>query len=298
MTKQKITIGIPAFNEEANIKRLLLSLLEQSYKRTELEKIIVYSDGSTDKTIREAESIKSDKIVLIKSASRLGQANAQNRIFEKSNSEILVLLNADIAIKDKNFIEKLASPIMESENIGLTSPLVFPVKPETFFEKAIAQSHTEKNRLFKEIGSDNIYLCHGRARAFSKRLYKKFKFPKVVAEDAYSYLICNELGLKFAFVSGTKIFFRSPQNINDHIKQSSRFSKGIGELEKFFNRDLIQKSFNIPVKKYIKFLFRFFVSSPSTAVIYVIVMIYTKVFSKFSPRISPIWSVSATSKKI
>ena len=49
--KLTVTIGIPAYNEEANVRNLLVSLLAQKETNFKLQEIIVVSDGSTDKTV-------------------------------------------------------------------------------------------------------------------------------------------------------------------------------------------------------------------------------------------------------
>ena len=51
MNTQSITIGIPAYNEEANIKYLLKLLLNQKIKNAAIHEVIVVSDGSTDGTV-------------------------------------------------------------------------------------------------------------------------------------------------------------------------------------------------------------------------------------------------------
>ena len=56
--KPTLSIGIPAFNEEANIYFLLKDLLSQKMDQFNLERIIVNSDGSTDDTIEQVKRIK------------------------------------------------------------------------------------------------------------------------------------------------------------------------------------------------------------------------------------------------
>ena len=45
-----LTVGIPAYNEEANIIQLIDDILKQEYDGLELMKVIVSSDASTDST--------------------------------------------------------------------------------------------------------------------------------------------------------------------------------------------------------------------------------------------------------
>src|SRR3989344_8939516 len=79
---KKVSIGIPAYNEEANIKNLLTALLAQKQENFELLEIIVISDGSDDNTVEQAKSLASEKISVIDGKDRKGQAQRQNEIME------------------------------------------------------------------------------------------------------------------------------------------------------------------------------------------------------------------------
>lgn len=104
-----VTIGIPAYNEEANIQKLLKALLQQKTTNYRLEKIIVVSDGSTDRTEELVKSIKRKQILLLINKRRLGLNATQNKILRKSKSDILVLFDADVLPKDKNCVASLIS---------------------------------------------------------------------------------------------------------------------------------------------------------------------------------------------
>ena len=71
----KITIGIPAYNEEKNIADIVNKLKEK------YESIIVCDDGSTDSTY---EILKTMNVNIIKHENNLGYGAAINSIFEKS----------------------------------------------------------------------------------------------------------------------------------------------------------------------------------------------------------------------
>jgi cellulose synthase/poly-beta-1,6-N-acetylglucosamine synthase-like glycosyltransferase len=57
-----VSVIVPARNEEAYIKRCLLSLLSQRYASFE---VIVIDDGSTDKTAKIVEEIRDKRLRLI-----------------------------------------------------------------------------------------------------------------------------------------------------------------------------------------------------------------------------------------
>ena len=95
-TKKTVTVGIPAYNEEKNIKFLIESLLKQKLQNAIFKEIIVISDGSTDKTVEKIKTVKSRFIKLIVYKKRLGQNQALNQIAQVANSDILVLTDADV----------------------------------------------------------------------------------------------------------------------------------------------------------------------------------------------------------
>ncbi len=242
-----LAIGIPAYNEDGNIAHLLRALLKQKVKYSRLEKIIVVSDGSTDKTLELARSIKDRRIKVIDSHKRQGQNGVQNDIFKLCDQDIVVLLNADILPASTSFMNELITPIIRDSHVGLTGAKTLPLTPITTIEKMLYASQIFKNTLTSTWnGGDNILACRGAARAFSHDVYTQLRWPSTVPEDAYSYLRCKELGFKFVFCPRAQVYLRLPQTLADHIKQSHRFFNNHGRLEKLFRHPIIKKSYHIP----------------------------------------------------
>mgnify|MGYP001190809929 CR=1 FL=1 len=103
----KLTIGIPAFNEERNIAKIITKLKKIS------DSIIVCDDGSSDMT---ADIVKNLGVELIKHNRNKGYGAAINSIFQKAkeiNSEILVTFDADGQHRVED-IEKVVTPIKEN----------------------------------------------------------------------------------------------------------------------------------------------------------------------------------------
>jgi len=85
----KITVGIPAYNEEKNIAKIIVGLKKIA------DQIIVCDDGSTDLTSRIAESLG---VTVIKHPKNVGYGSAIRSIFLKAreiNAECLVTIDAD-----------------------------------------------------------------------------------------------------------------------------------------------------------------------------------------------------------
>ena len=104
----KITVGIPAYNEEKTIDKIIVKL-----KKT-VDQIIVCDDGSTDSTSEIAESLGA---TVVKHAKNSGYGMAIRSIFLKSreiNADILVTLDADGQHKIED-INKIIKPVVDGE---------------------------------------------------------------------------------------------------------------------------------------------------------------------------------------
>lgn len=293
--KPMLSIGIPAFNEEANIYYLLSDLFGQKTDSFELEEIIIASDASSDDTVRNALKINRPELVIYDNKIRKGAAWVQNQILDKSNSDILVMLDADTKIKDAYFLEKIIKPIVKNQ-ADLTSVRVLELRAENLLEKALEVSMHIKRRAFEKSNSgDNLYTCHGRARGFSKKLYKSFKFPESIGEDAYSYLFCIAKGFKYKYVKNTAIYFKLPATLQDHLRQSVRYMKSEQLFYKEFGREFVSTNYKWPTKGLIESSIYYLFTNPVYFFVYISILLLMKIKSVFS-RVSNNWEISISSK--
>ena len=100
----KIAIGLPAYNEEKNIGKIVAQLLDKSYS------VIVCNDGSSDSTGIIAEKMGG---IMINHKKNLGYGAAIGSIFKKAREEkfdILVTFDSDGQHRISD-IEKIIEPI-------------------------------------------------------------------------------------------------------------------------------------------------------------------------------------------
>lgn len=296
--KPTVSIGIPAYNEEANIKNLLTALLEQKQDGFELLEIIVVSDGSSDNTAKEAKSVVNEKISIIDNVERKGKTESQNEILKIFKGDILVLLDADIIPKDGLFISNLVKPFSINLKVGLVGGKVSPLPSENFFEKVINFSAAMKQEIVESMKEgDNVYVLHGCNRAFSRNFAKHLSWPKLYGEDAYSYLRCKEeKGFEFNYNPQAEVFYRSPKTLRDHLKQSSRFVHSKNILKKFFPETVIEKEYKIPKSIILKKGIKYFFKNPFLFISYFFIYIVSIFFSKIGKKTNPIWEISKSSK--
>lgn len=294
---KKLTVGIPAFNEEANIRFILNDLLAQKTKSFRLEKIIVNSDGSTDNTINEVSKVKSKKIIILNNKKRAGRVLRQNQIINLTDSEVLVLVDADTQIKDKNFLEKISRPILKNK-ADLTSVRVEELPNSTFISRVLESSMKLKKFVFESINNgNNLYTCHGRARAFSKNLYQSIRFKDSINEDAFSYLFAITNGFKYQFVKNTQIYYQLPSRLSDHESQSIRFIQSKALLEKTFGKILVSESYKLPKVTVFLSMMKFFAKNPINLIVYALIYFISKIKSKLI-KSKNTWVISKSSKKL
>ncbi|MFM2330694.1 MAG: hypothetical protein RLZZ26_201 [Candidatus Parcubacteria bacterium] len=292
-----LTIGIAAYNEEANIGALLDSLLEQK-TTTPVSEILVVSDGSTDKT-DEVVSAHASKgpVRLIRLSERSGQNKAQNRIHEEATGDVLVVLDADMLPSDEDFIEKMVAPVLQDE-ADLVGVQLMSAAPATFFEKMLAEIHAFKVRLYEKWGNGkNIYMCFGPARSFSKRLYTALRYPDNCPTDAYSYLFAMREGYTFFAVSKPPAIFKVPNTLADHLRQSSRFATGKDKLGLLFGTKVVRRAFAIPPTIFLEELLAETLGHPIYVGSYILVNLYVRLKSRggvFTSR----WEMAKSTKKL
>jgi glycosyltransferase involved in cell wall biosynthesis len=105
----KPTIGIPAFNEEKNIAKIITNLKKVT------DSIIVCDDGSSDMTSEIAEGLGA---TVIKHEKNKGYGAAINSIFKKCNEDnvdVLVTFDADGQHRVED-LEPLLKPIIDNQS--------------------------------------------------------------------------------------------------------------------------------------------------------------------------------------
>lgn len=116
----KLSICIPAYNEERNIQTLLFQILKQDIHSAILQELIVDVSGSTDKTKAIVSDISNiyQIVKIIDIGKRDGLYNSLLRLIEESRGDYIVRIDADVTLRD-GIIERLISPL-KNKSIGIT----------------------------------------------------------------------------------------------------------------------------------------------------------------------------------
>lgn len=92
-----VSISIAAYNEEAQIRELIKSLLALDYPRDRLQ-VLITSDGSTDGTDAIVSEYAGQGIELLRMPERGGKTKAENAASERLRGEIIVNTDASTRI--------------------------------------------------------------------------------------------------------------------------------------------------------------------------------------------------------
>jgi len=99
MNKEKISVVIPCFNEEVNIYGNIKKIYQYLQNNFENFEIIAVNDGSNDRTLEELKKIQEEMpLVIIDNSINEGKGKAVRDGILKSNNEIVMFLDADLAI--------------------------------------------------------------------------------------------------------------------------------------------------------------------------------------------------------
>ena len=105
---KSVSIVIPAYNEEATVAKVVSVALKLSY----VTEVIVVDDGSTDRTVEEAESAGATVISHIMNE---GKGSAIKTGFKNSHGNIVAFIDADISNFTSEKIDKIIRPILEDQ---------------------------------------------------------------------------------------------------------------------------------------------------------------------------------------
>lgn len=293
--KYTITVGIPAYNEEKNIGKLLHAVFSQTGENFVLEKVIVVSDCSTDKTNEVIQSIKDKRIQLLVNSKRMGQSSSQNKIFSLASSDIVILLEADTLPSTKYYIEKLILHFDNTET-GLIQGNELPLKTRTFIGKIF---ETQFYSFYKPAISDmyvRSLLCSGRGgRAFRKSLYEKLRWPNNVPEDTYAFLWCKTNTISTYFEKDAVCFFKLPENVRDFVHERKKIKSGMSSLEKYYSAKQVKMVY---LRSYLFNLKVFFNYIQNPYELFLYLCIWTYVHLQKVHMFTDNWKTTETTKSL
>lgn len=211
----RVSVGVPVYNEEANINSFLETLLGQRLKKVKIKEIIFVASGCTDKTVEIIKNFqkKEKKIKLFIQPKRIGKTSADNLFFQKAKSKILVLTVADILLKE-DCLEKLVLPLARPE-IGITAARIIPLNDKSSFTGYFSHLWW---RLWHLVALD--FFRGGEIIAF-RAVVSKIPL-KIGADEIFLTNNILNLGYKAKYLPEAVVYNMSPQTLTDIVRTRRR----------------------------------------------------------------------------
>jgi glycosyltransferase involved in cell wall biosynthesis len=110
----KLSIIIPAFNEEETIAKLIKKVQSSKLPQQITKEIIVVDDGSTDKTVSILKKITSKQIKTIYQKHNQGKGAAIRRGLEEVTGNVVIVQDADLEYDPQEY-SSLLQPILDGK---------------------------------------------------------------------------------------------------------------------------------------------------------------------------------------
>lgn len=212
-------VATMAYNEEANIGRMLEAVLSQRLAQVEIAEIVVVASGCTDRTedVVKAFAQREPRIRLLSQPSRSGKSTAINLLLQHTQQEIIVLVNAD-TIPAPDAIEKLVAPFLDPQ-VGMTGGRPVPTNDGSTFmgyaARLLWSLHHELSLRRPKMGEMIAF----------RNFFRQIPPDSAVDEASIEPLIRGQ-GLELWYAPQAIVYNRGPETVGDFLRQRRRIFAG------------------------------------------------------------------------
>ena len=212
-------VGVMAYNEEASIADAIASVLDQTLPSSRLDEVIVVASGCEDRTAEVVLGIarRDQRVRLIEQARREGKASAINLFIGAARSPVLVLVGADLVLKD-GALEALVRHFADA-TVGMVGGHPTPVNDEG---SLLGHAVHLQWRLHDIIARQSPKL--GEIIAF-RNLVPSIPVDTAVDEISIQALV-TQLGYKLVYEPEAVVYNRGPATVSDFLRQRRRIYAG------------------------------------------------------------------------
>ena len=214
MKIKKLTIIMPAFNEEATITKTIKRVLKTNIPGVSKELIII-NDGSKDKTKKAIQNIKDRRIILIDKKVNQGKGAGVRDAIKKATGDVLIIQDADLEYNPKE-IKKLLEPIKNDQADVVYGSRFMGGEAHRvlyFWHMVVNKFLTLLSNMLTNINLTDMETCY---KMFTKDVAKKLKIkePRFGFEPEFTVKVAKmnarvyEMGISYAgrsYTEGKKI---------------------------------------------------------------------------------------------
>jgi poly-beta-1,6-N-acetyl-D-glucosamine synthase len=213
--KIKCSVGITAYNEEANIGRLLQTILDQRLFEVEIAEILVVASGCTDRTeeiVREYMA-KDPRIQLYVQEKREGKTSAINVFLAHAREKICVLESGD-TLPREDTIEKMVR-MFRDPAVGMTGAQKVAVNTPEHIVGLLSHLRLKmEHQLCLEIPR------LGELIAFRK-VFDQMPLD-VAMDEAFVEALIIRRGMQVRYAPEAVVYNMGPETVGDFVRQRRR----------------------------------------------------------------------------
>ncbi len=221
----KVTIIVPAYNEEKTIAKTINSLLRLDYPKDKLE-IIVVDDGSKDKTYKIAKRFVKKGIRLFTKKNE-GKGKTLNFALKRAKGDIVGCLDADSFV-EKTALKKLLC-YFDSPDVMAVTPSLKIYKPKTILQRIQRAEFLFGiflRKMFAFLGS--IHVTPGPFSLYRKEFFDKYGGydENNLTEDIEVALRIQIKGYKIENSVDASVYTVGPRGFKELLRQRLRWYLG------------------------------------------------------------------------
>lgn len=215
----RCSVGVTAYNEEANIGRLLEALLNQHLRQVEISEIIVVASGCTDNTVPIIESYAAanPRVKLFMQPKREGKTAAIN-VFLANAAEEICLLESGDTLPDEDAVEHLVR-MFADPTVGMTGAHKIPVNTP---DHMVGLFTHLRLRLEHQLCLEIPRL--GEMIAFRK-VFNRLP-PDVAMDEAFVEALVVKRGMQVRYAPDAVVYNTGPNTVKDFVRQRRRNHAG------------------------------------------------------------------------
>ncbi len=214
----KVTVVIPAYNEETNIGNVLKVLVGIDI----LDEIIVVDDGSSDGT---SEIAKSYGIKVIKLKENLGKGGAMMVGAKSASHPLILFLDADLIGLKVEHINDLIQPVIQDGymmTVGIFEHGRIATDLAQFLAPFLSGQRAVRKELFSKVS--NLDATRFGVEVALTKYAKDNHFPvkEVILKDMTHVMKEEKLGLIKGFVARMKMYWEIAKYVSSNIKTGTK----------------------------------------------------------------------------
>ena len=213
--KIRCSVGITAYNEEANIGRLLQAILDQRLYEVEITEIIVVASGCTDRTeeiVRDYME-RDERIRLYIQEKREGKTSAINVFLAHAREKICVLESGD-TLPREDTVDSLVR-MFHDPAVGMTGAQKVAVNTPDHIVGLLSHLRLKmEHQLCLEIPR------LGEMIAFRK-IFDQLP-PDVAMDEAFVEAFVIRRGMQVRYAPDAVVYNMGPETVSDFVKQRRR----------------------------------------------------------------------------